>query len=404
MRPIRVGVITFDWYPYEPRALRLTRAAADAGYLVDVICTRKSHEKFHELEENTHIYRLPMKRGGNASLSSKVLFWCLFVLLAGITAAWLHLRHRYKIVHVHNMPDFLVFSALIPKLFGAKIILDVQDVTPELMKAKLKGRERSWIIRFALWQERISTAFANHIVTTGPLFEECLLQRGVPAEKITSILNSADPSLFPPERRCLPPFDTATEEGRPFILMYHGTIEERNGLGTAIRAFALARTTIPNLRLDIQGGGGYLSEVKQLAQDLGLGDSVLFTGSVTVDKLADFVVHGDVGIIPYRQDGFMEIVLPTKAYEFAWMGRAMIASDTRAMRSMFRPEAVVLCEPDKPESFAEAIIDLYQHPEKRSRMIQYASEDYEAYRWEVMAKRYQQLLKMLLSSSDLRGV
>lgn len=100
----------------------------------------------------------------------------------------------------------------------------------------------------------------------------------------------------------------------------------------------------------------------------------------------------------------MEIVLPTKAYEFAWMGRAMIASDTRAMRSMFRPEAVVLCEPDKPESFAEAIIDLYQHPEKRSRMIQYASEDYEAYRWEVMAKRYQQLLKMLLSSSDLRGV
>jgi glycosyltransferase involved in cell wall biosynthesis len=396
MQPVRVGVITFDWYPYEPRALRLARAAADAGYAVDVICTWKSGEKFHELDGNTNIYRIPLKRGGISSFASKMLFWCLFVVLAGTTAMWLHLKHRYKIVHVHNMPDFLVFSALIPKLFGAKVILDVQDVTPELMKAKSKGRGNSWIVRFATWQEHVSTAFANHVVTTGPLFEELLLQRGLPKRKVTSILNSADPSLFPPGRRCPPPFDTSTEGERPFILMYHGTIEKRNGLETAIRAFALARQRIPNLRLDIQGGGGYVSAVKQLAQELGLSDSVIFTGSVTVDKLADFVVHGDVGIIPYQNDGFMDIVLPTKAYEFAWMGRPMIASNTRAMRSMFRPEGVVLCEPDKPEEFAEAIVDLYEHPEKRARMIRCAAEDYESYRWEVMAKLYEQLLKSLL--------
>ncbi|MGH2639571.1 MAG: glycosyltransferase family 4 protein [Rhabdochlamydiaceae bacterium] len=396
MQPIRLGVITFDWYPYEPRALRLTRAAADAGYLVDVICTRKSHEKFHELEGNTHIYRLPLKRGGNSSLTSKALFWCLFVLFAGITITLLQLKHRYRIIHVHNMPDFLVFSAVIPKLFGAKIILDVQDVTPELMQAKAKRQDHSSVVRFALWQEHISTAFADHIVTTGPLFEELLVQRGVPAKKITSILNSADPALFPAERRCSPPFDVASEEERPFILMYHGTIEQRNGLETALRACALARATVPHLRLDIQGGGGHLPTLKRLAQELGLQDTVLFTGSVTVDKLVDFVVHGDVGIIPYQRDGFMDIVLPTKAYEFAWMGRAMIASDTRAMRSMFRQEAVVLCEPDKPEAFADAIIDLYQHPEKRSHMIHCAAEDYETYRWEVMAKLYQHLLEALL--------
>lgn len=92
----------------------------------------------------------------------------------------------------------------------------------------------------------------------------------------------------------------------------------------------------------------------------------------------------------------MDIVLPTKAYEFAWMGRPIIASDTRAMRSMFRPEGVMLCEPDNPAAFAEAIIALYEHPEKRARMIEYVAEDYETYRWEVMAKLYQQLLKALL--------
>lgn len=396
MQSVRVGVITFDWYPYEPRALRLTQAAIDAGYLVDVVCVRKMQEKFHAVDGTTHMYRLPLRRAGHRSLAMKMLFWCLFVIYAGLTISFLHVRHRYKIIHVHNMPDFLVFSALIPKLLGAKVILDVQDVTPELMRAKQEGPKRTWVVRLATWQERISTAFADHIVTTGPLFEECLLQRGVPREKITNILNSADPVLFPSERRCAPPFEQSLTEQQPFILMYHGTLEARNGLDTAIRALALARSVVPNLRLDIQGGGNHVPALKLLTEELGVTDSVIFTGSVTVDKLVDFVVHGDVGIIPYRSDGFMDIVLPTKAYEFAWMGRAMIASDTRAMRSMFRQGAVVLCDPERPEAFAEAIIDLYQHPEKRACMIQQATEDYEAYRWEAMAQLYQQLLQVLL--------
>ena len=130
-----------------------------------------------------------------------ILQWCWFLLLAGATVTWLHLKRAYDVVHVHNMPDFLVFSALFPKLLGAKIILEVQDVTPELMAAKAKGRQRKIVFRLATWQERISTAFAHHVITVGWPFEELLLQRGVPKEKITIILNSADPKLFPPLRR-----------------------------------------------------------------------------------------------------------------------------------------------------------------------------------------------------------
>jgi glycosyltransferase involved in cell wall biosynthesis len=109
----------------------------------------------------------------------------------------------------------------------------------------------------------------------------------------------------------------------------------------------------------------------------------------------NFVIHGDVGIIPYRRNDFMELVLPTKAYEFAWMQRPMIASDTRAIRSMFRPESIILCDSTSPESFAEAIITLYQDPEKRACMTSNAAQDYEPYRWESMAARYQQLLASL---------
>src|SRR5437763_8482735 len=394
MSSVRIGTITYDWFPFDPRVRRLAGAAVDAGYAVDVICLRQPHEKYYEVHNGVHIYRMPMNRGFGRPLPVTLLSWCVFLLLAAVTVTWLHLKRPYHVIHVHNMPDFLVFATLFPKLLGAKIILDVQDVSPELMAVKAKGHLRSTVKRLAIWQERISTAFADHVVTVGWPFEELLLQRGISQEKLTIIVNSADPKLFPASYRHLP--CTESSEGvQPFVLMYHGTLTERNGLDTALRALALACRVVPQLRLDIKGRGEQLPILKQLVIELGVSDHVVFSDPCPAEELVNFVIHGDVGIIPYRCDGFMELVLPTKAYEFAWMHRAMIASDTRAIRSMFRPESIILCDPSSPESFAEAIINLYYHPEKRASMINNAYEDYLPYRWELMAECYQRLLNTL---------
>src|SRR5436305_14528029 len=125
---------------------------------MDIICLRQPQEKSYEVDNGVRIYRMPMSRSIGNSLPMKVLSWCWFLLLAAVTVSWLHLRRPYDIVHVHNMPDFLVLAALVPRLLGAKIILDVQDVTPELMGAKSKGPIRGIVVRLATWQERISTA------------------------------------------------------------------------------------------------------------------------------------------------------------------------------------------------------------------------------------------------------
>jgi len=400
MASLHIGTITYDWYPFEPRVLRQAEAAAHAGHQVDLICLHQPHEKKHEVYHDVHIYRVPVSRSLGRSLPTTIFQWCRFLLLAAIKITRLHLKDRYDVVHVHNMPDFLVFAAIIPRLFGAKIILDVQDVSPELMAAKVqeKGLQRRIVIRLATWQERLSIAFAHHVVTTGDPFARILSKRGVPEKKITNILNSADPKLFPVERRCPLPYESSSTplESRPFIFMYHGLLAKRNGLDTAIRALPIARRTAPQLRLVIQGIGDQLSYLKELAVNLGISDSVIFTRApVPPDKIVDFVVRGDVGIIPYGYDGFEEYVLPTKAYEYAWMHRPIIASDTYAIRTMFRPESVYLCDPTRPESFAEAMIDLYQHPEKRAIMVANATEDYMPYRWEIMAERYQHLLTCL---------
>src|SRR3989442_1630016 len=139
MSTLHVGVIAFDWYPDHPRVRGLAEAAADAGYIVDVICLRQPKEKSYEIYNGVHIYRMPQNRRFDGWLHTTILNWCWFLLLAGATVTWLHLKRPYDVIHVHNLPDFLVFSALFPKLLKAKLILDVQDVSPELMAVKTKG-------------------------------------------------------------------------------------------------------------------------------------------------------------------------------------------------------------------------------------------------------------------------
>src|SRR5260370_42626832 len=112
MSQIRVGAITFDWYPFDPLVRRISEAAVDGGYEGDVICLRQKQEKRYEVYNGVNVYRVPMNRGFGQSLPATVLNWCWFAWLATLTVTCLHFKQRYDVIHVHNMPDFLVFSSL----------------------------------------------------------------------------------------------------------------------------------------------------------------------------------------------------------------------------------------------------------------------------------------------------
>jgi glycosyltransferase involved in cell wall biosynthesis len=406
MSSIRVCAITCDWYPEDPLVRRTAEAAASAGCEYHVICSMREGQQKYEVFNGVHVHRIllrklngkPLGRISGMPIGTTLVLWSLFGLRAFAKVARLHLTLRFNVVHVHNLPDFLVFAALVPKMLGAKVILHVQDVSPELMAVKTTGLFRRIAFPLAKWQERISTAFADHVITVGWPFEELLLKRGVPREKLTSVLNSVDPNIFPANKRTDPFLGEGTAE-RPIVLMYHGTCAQRAGLDTAIRAFAKARSAAPYLRLHFMGNGEALRSLKELAQRLGVADHVAFFPPVPAGSVVDFVAQGDIGIIPYPANGFMDLLLPTKIYEFAFMRRPMIASDTVAIRSMFRPMSILLCEPSSIESFADAIIDLYWHPQKRTQLVASAEQDYVKYRWELMAERYRELLASLAAVS-----
>ena len=112
MSSLRVCAITYDYYPFDILVRRTAEAVASGGYTSHVICIRDEGQKKYEVCDGVHVHRIPMRRGFGRSLPFTILEWITFLILAAIKVTRLHFKEKYDVIQVHNMPDFLVFSAL----------------------------------------------------------------------------------------------------------------------------------------------------------------------------------------------------------------------------------------------------------------------------------------------------
>jgi hypothetical protein len=120
-----VCIVRHNYYP-DTHVRRDAEALVDAGYDVSVVALRKANQPSRERLDGVEVHRLPVQHVRGSTLRY-AWEYASFALLAFLTVAWLHLRSRFRVVEVDNMPDLLVFSALVPKLFGARVILYIRS-------------------------------------------------------------------------------------------------------------------------------------------------------------------------------------------------------------------------------------------------------------------------------------
>src|SRR5438270_6365514 len=132
LRGKRVAMVTFSAYPGDPRPRRAIDALVHEGMSVDLVCLGDGVSPRREKLDNVSVVRIPIKnrRGGKLAYAWQ---YFAFILTSGTIFALRSLARRYDLVYVHNMPDILVLSSLVPKALGAKVILDLHDPMPELM-------------------------------------------------------------------------------------------------------------------------------------------------------------------------------------------------------------------------------------------------------------------------------
>jgi glycosyltransferase involved in cell wall biosynthesis len=385
-------MVVHAYYPIgETRVEREARALIDRGYEVDVICLRDSGEPRLTTVDGVQVHRLPVWRDKSRGLLAQLLEYLAFFVLAFICLSRLHLRRRYDVVQVHNLPDFLVFVALVPKLTGARVILDLHDLMPEFYAELFRRSLDSLPVRLIRWQERLSCRFADHVITVTKLWRQTLIERRQPADKVTVVMNVADDRIFHRDVT----IDAARDDGR-FRLIYHGVMGQRHGLDLALRAISLVRRTAPDIHLTLHGGGEYRGTLVSLTKELDLQDHVQFsTHFVSTADLAKWLKRMDLGIVPYRNGLFTGGILPTKLMEYAALGIPAIAARTPAIAAYFDEMMVQFFTPGDVEDLARCILDLYSDRKRLAQLAQGAKKFNQRYNWAKIGAEYVTLVGRL---------
>jgi glycosyltransferase involved in cell wall biosynthesis len=366
---VNVCMVVHKYYYQDPRVRRYTEALVEAGARVDVVCLHALGAPARSGEGRLRVYTIPFSRGARR-ISYAVEYGAAFVLYFVWVLA-LHLRNRYRVIHVHNMPDFLVFAALIPRLLGARVILDIHDPTPEFYMSKHGPSDETLRVKAMRAQEWLSALAADAIITANSAFKSSLERRGLPGSRITVVNNIADPRIFNPAHYSAP----APALPETLTLLYPGTIAPRYGLHIAVQALPLLIARFPDLRLRIVGqGDSYIDELAALAAELGVAEHLELLPPIPPTKVPAEMLRATIGIYPALPDPHMAIATPSKVLEYVAMGLPVVASRLPALEVLFDEDAVRFVQPGDAQAFARGVLDLLEQPACRVQLARNAAE------------------------------
>ena len=385
-KPKRIGMITHSYYESDNRVMRYAEALAQRGDEVEVMALRRNaDQKADEIMNGVRVIRLQQRAQKSEQKQSSYLFPLIrFFFKSMLTLSQRHLRMRYDMVHAHNLPDFIVFAAWLPKLTGAAIILDIHDLVPEFYCNKFNARRNSLPVSTLQFIERMAARFANHVIISNHLWLDKFTSRSAPASKCSVFINHVDPRVFSSRPR--------TRQDDRQIILFPGGLQWHQGLDIAIRAFATITQKLPKAEFHIYGDGNQKEILVNLAKELGLNGKVKFFEPLPSRQLANVIANADLGVVPKRADSFGNEAYSTKIMEFMSMGIPVVISSTKIDRYYFDNTVVRFFESGIPEALANAIIEILTDHNARQSMTKCASDYAFHNSWDIHKKRYLELV------------
>lgn len=266
-------------------------------------------------------------------------------------------KSRADVVYIYK-PTPITVLGLVPRLWGRRVVLDMDDLGSEVMKLEGQSGLNVALVAFS---ERIAMRFASQVVVTSSLLEAEVKAR-YPRKPVLVLPNGVEPS------------DYAETPQKPLRngVYYFGAINRLDLIEDLLRAAADVVKEFPDAKFTIAGGGSALESAQQLVRELGIEKSVTFTGWLTnMHAVQQHTQFGDIGIC-YQPDGRTNRAASNmKVFQYMAMHTVPVVSNVGDLHSYVRDgKAGVVVAPGDSTQLAEAITSLLRDTKRRTQLTQ----------------------------------
>jgi glycosyltransferase involved in cell wall biosynthesis len=354
---IEIVHLALATFPADTRVKREARATLALGRRVAVVALREDRQPAEEEVGGLTVLRLP----GRKSRAGPLAYLAEYAAFTWRCRRLLARDPRFagiRVVHVHTVPDFLVWAAAPAQRRGARLILDLHEIFPEFTASRYPGILGRLGAALARRIERWARRRADLTVTVNRPIDVLLASRGIGrAERRLIVHNSADAEDFgPPRPPASPPARSAVE------LIYHGTLTPLYGLDLAIRGAVLAAERGVRVRLTILGSGPQRDALGRLVAQLRADALVSFQPRVPQAELPARLGACDGGLVPTRLDGMTCYSLSNKLLEYVHLGLPVLAARLPSYAHYLPENAAWYWTPNNAADLARAIVEFAAAP------------------------------------------
>lgn len=375
----------------EPRGFRQIKILSENDYVIDVICPNKKNSKDINIK-NTTFYYAPSSRSRTGGLNYffefvVYFFYCIYKSLI------LDIRKKYFIVQIMVMPEFMMFSAFVPRLRGAKIIMDWMDPLYEVFISRKDIKKNKFVLFILNNIEKLAVKFSHKVLVPNRGFIKAFNERNIDTSHFFVIPNSADEEFFIIKK-------DIKKNNQYFQIIYHGVAVNYNGLKITIDAFLEAMKKLPSLKLMIVGDGPEIDYARKVKLSYNLKKEIQIIGRVPINKLHKYLMQADAGIVSNLNTPFTNINLPTRIMELISMKIPVISSKLSGICDYFNKDALMFFEPGNYKELADCILELANSTEKRNRLVNNANEQYREIDWLTTKNKYMQIIQQLSGNKN----
>lgn len=272
-------------------------------------------------------------------------------------------QEKPDLIQAHSPALNAIAAILAGRRAGIPVVYEIRAFWEDAAVSHGTSREGGLRYRMTRAMETWAVKHADGVTCICEGIRGDLIERGIPAEKITIIPNAVDVENFEP----VGPRDSELEQqlglvGKP-VIGFIGSFYDYEGLELLLEAVPALLVGLPDVQVLMVGGGPVESKMRELVERLGIGERVHFTGRVPHDLVHRYYSLVDISVYPRKSMRITNLVTPLKPLEAMAQKCLFLASDVGGHRELIRDgETGVLFRADDVADLVAKLRDMFDHP------------------------------------------